>query len=78
MKKILFALLFFTSLLKAQQKELGLPVQVEPKDRIAFTMYTVHENTVKLLAQFNPIKNYDPMHAYLQIKENGEWVQKDT
>ncbi len=78
MKKILFALLFFTSLLKAQQKELGLPVQVEPKDRIAFTMYTVHENTVKLLAQFNPIKNYDPMHAYLQIKENGEWVQKDS
>ncbi len=78
MKNLIFALLLLSTTAYAQQKELGLPEQVAPKDRIAFAMYTVHDNTVKMLAQFYPIKNYDPTYAFLQIKENGEWVQKDS
>ncbi|WP_276166153.1 alkaline phosphatase D family protein [Zobellia alginiliquefaciens] len=44
-----------------------------PKDKICFALYTVHENTLKLTAQFYPIKDYEPFSAELQIKENNEW-----
>ncbi|WP_010521582.1 metallophosphoesterase family protein [Aquimarina agarivorans] len=53
-----------------------LPDSIPPKDRICFALYTVHENTLKLTAQFYPIKNYEPFTASLQIKENGKWVDK--
>lgn len=42
-------------------------------NRICFALYTVHENTLKLTAQFYPIRNYEPFSAILQISENGEW-----
>lgn len=57
---------------------LSLPKNIKPEDRICFAMYTVHENTVKLNAQFYPIKNYEPFEAYLEIQENEKWVTKDT
>ncbi|MGC6430612.1 MAG: alkaline phosphatase D family protein [Jejuia sp.] len=48
------------------------------KNGVCFALYTVHENTLKLTAQFYPIKNYDPFEATLQIQENNEWktIQK--
>ncbi|WP_040396338.1 metallophosphoesterase family protein [Aquimarina agarilytica] len=55
-----------------------LPDSIPPKDRICFALYTVHENTLKLTAQFYPIKNYEPFEASLQLKENGKWVDKAT
>ncbi|MFD1315178.1 hypothetical protein [Namhaeicola litoreus] len=53
-----------------------LPENIQPQDRIAFAMYTVHENTLKLTAQFHPIKNFTPFEASLEIEENGQWVEK--
>ncbi|WP_166382786.1 metallophosphoesterase family protein [Polaribacter sp. 11A2H] len=66
--------LFVTSFIKGQI--LSLPKNLQPEDRIAFAMYTVHENTVKMTAQFYPIINYEPFEATLEIEENGKWVEK--
>ena len=73
--KVAFFLLLFTfNAIKSQN--LSLPKHITPEDRIAFAMYTVHENIVKLTAQFYPIKNYEPFEATLEINENGKWIQK--
>ena len=74
-KYLLFTTVFLlTFSVKAQ--DLSLPKYVNPEDRIAFAMYTVHENIVKLNAQFYPIKNFEPFEATLEIKENGKWVKR--
>lgn len=78
MKHLVYILLFVSLLANGQAKQLGLPEHTTPENRIAFTMYTVSKNTVKMLAQFHPIKNYDPVVATLQVKEGDEWVDKDT
>jgi len=59
-------------------QHLSLPKNILPKDRIAFTLYTVHENTLKLTAQFYPIKNYEPFEARLEINKDGKWVVRDV
>ena len=72
---VLFNLFFFLMIgVKAQN--LALPRYVNPEDRIAFAMYTVHEKIVKLNAQFYPIKNFEPFRATLEIEENGKWVKR--
>ena len=59
---VLLSLLFLSSYSTAQNT---LVLDVNPEDRICFALYTVHENTLKLTAQFFPIKNYEPMNATL-------------
>lgn len=74
---IVIFILIFSFVLNAQNDELlRLPANIQPKDRICFAMYTVHENILKLTAQFNPIRNVEPFKASLEIKENGKWVKK--
>lgn len=77
-KKITIAVLLFVVNLSNAQDEsiIRLPSNIAPKDRIAFAMYTIHENTLKLTAQFHPLKNYTPFRATLEIEENGIWVEK--
>ncbi|MGB5434420.1 MAG: alkaline phosphatase D family protein [Maribacter sp.] len=53
-----------------------LPENIQAEDRIAFALYTVHENTLKLTAQFNPIKNVEPFLASLEIEVEGKWVEQ--
>jgi hypothetical protein len=72
---VLFNLLFFL-IIGVKAQNLALPRYVNPEDRIAFAMYTVHEKIVKLNAQFYPIKNFEPFRATLEIKENGKWVKR--
>ncbi len=50
------------------------PDQINAEDRICFALYTVHENTLKLTAQFYPIQGYEPFAAQLQVKSEGEWI----
>ena len=69
-------LLFVTFFLNAQ--DLSIPKNLKPEDRIAFAMYTVHEKTVKMTAQFYPITNYEPFESTLEIQENGKWVERAT
>jgi len=66
-----FVLLTFASISSIAQGVLYEPIPSE--DRIAFTLYTVHEQTLKLTAQFNPIKDYEPFEAYLQVKNGANW-----
>lgn len=74
---LLIIFLFYSNVSISQdQSIIRLPDNIKPKDRIAFAMYTVHENTLKLTAQFHPIKNFTPFSATLEIEENGEWVKK--
>jgi hypothetical protein len=46
---------------------------IKQKNKICFALYTVHENILKMTAQFYPVKNYDPFTAQLQIKEGNDW-----
>ena len=80
MRIILLAILLNCwQLTLAQQEDiLRLPDHVKPEDRIAFTLYTVHENTVKMTAQLYPIQNAEPFEAILQIQENNQWITKDS
>lgn len=48
--------------------------QKKPKRGVCFALYTVHEKTLKLTAQFYPIKNYDPFECVLEIKNDGKWT----
>ncbi|WP_075590057.1 alkaline phosphatase D family protein [Labilibacter marinus] len=74
LKLFFIAFCLLSSSVIAQQKDvLALPKKQDVKDRICFALYTVHENTLKLTAQFYPIKNYDPFTAELQIKKSGKW-----
>ena len=77
MKATFFITVFFFILsFNSIGQELSLPKNLKAEDRIAFAMYTVHEKTVKMTAQFYPIKNYEPFEATLEIQENGIWVEK--
>jgi hypothetical protein len=80
MKSKLNAILLFIFLPLCIQGQdfLELPKNIKPEDRIAFTLYTVHEKTLKLTAQFYPITNYEPFVATLEIQENGKWIQRAT
>ncbi|KAA5823758.1 hypothetical protein FPF71_13780 [Algibacter amylolyticus] len=72
-KNILFYICFFLalSLVKAQKStEIS---NVKKNNAICFALYTVHEQTLKLTAQFYPVKDYNPFTALLQIKNNNKW-----
>ncbi|WP_299624983.1 alkaline phosphatase D family protein [uncultured Tenacibaculum sp.] len=69
---ILFLICLIFSV-KAQENLLKLPDYIAPKDRIAFALYTIHENTLKLTAQFYPIKNVEPFEASLEVFQNNKW-----
>lgn len=75
MKKLIAGLLCCLSTYVMAQKKnvLALPENQAVQDRICFALYTVHENILKLTAQFYPIQNYDPFTAVLQIKEDSVW-----
>jgi len=70
------ALCFLTA--RAQD---GFPSEyhdIAPKDRICFALYTVHANTLKLTAQFYPIRDFEPFEATLQIKDGDQWDTRAT
>ena len=47
--------------------------QKETKQGVCFALYTVHENTLKLTAQFYTIGDYQPFTTSLQIKNDSKW-----
>ncbi|MCP4846606.1 MAG: hypothetical protein GY899_01495 [Verrucomicrobiaceae bacterium] len=40
---------------------------------ICFALYTVHHGTLKLTAQFYPLKEGEPRKAHLEVKRDGNW-----
>ncbi|MEM6963257.1 MAG: hypothetical protein AAF573_00740 [Bacteroidota bacterium] len=78
MRNLLFAFILLISLKAQGQGDdlIRLPDNILPKDRICFALYTVHENILKLTAQFYPIVDFEPFEATLEIEENGKWVQR--
>lgn len=75
MKKLLVCIMFTAQFLTAQENYLAIPDSITAKDRICFALYTVHENTLKLTAQFYPIKNYEPFEAVLEVKDGETWKE---
>ena len=55
-------------------------MKVERKDAIAFGIYTVSNNTLKLSAQLYPLYPSETRDVRLEIKKGKEWteVQKQT
>lgn len=47
--------------------------KAQVKNGVCFALYTVHENTLKLTAQFYPVTNYNPFRASLEIKNGNDW-----
>lgn len=79
MKRLIFFFLLLSNIASAQEDDLlALPKDIQPEDRICFALYTVHENTLKLTAQFYPIRHSEPFVATLEIEENGKWIKKAT
>ncbi|WP_298369291.1 alkaline phosphatase D family protein [uncultured Lutibacter sp.] len=72
-KSILILLVLVINFSYGQKDVLDISEKKAAKNKICFALYTVHENTLKMTAQFYPIKNYDPFRATLQIKNNGNW-----
>ncbi|MDO6761258.1 alkaline phosphatase D family protein [Tamlana sp. 2_MG-2023] len=60
-------------LLLLVQNGYSQPKHKKVKNGVCFALYTVHANTLKLTAQFYPVKAYDPFEATLQIRENNIW-----
>ncbi len=50
-----------------------IDVKVERKDVIAFGIYTVHNNTLKLTAQLFPLYPNETREVRLEIKKDNEW-----
>ncbi|GIZ09631.1 alkaline phosphatase D family protein [Flavobacterium sp. UMI-01] len=75
MKKIIVFVFIILSYFSFAQKKNVLEItrNQTPSDRICFALYTVHNNIVKLTAQFYPIKDYEPFRAILQIKKGADW-----
>ncbi|MGY6647487.1 alkaline phosphatase D family protein [Wenyingzhuangia sp. IMCC45574] len=69
---LVIGILFFICGSVFAQSPIAISNKLE-KNKICFALYTVHENTLKLTAQFYPVKNYDPFTAELQINNKGKW-----
>lgn len=77
-RKTLVVLLLLGGVAKAQTPNQPPITNPLGKNRICFTLYTVHEKTLKLTAQFYPLQGVDPFEASLQVERGGEWVTVDT
>ncbi|WP_242083465.1 alkaline phosphatase D family protein [Aestuariivivens sediminis] len=52
-----------------------IDVKVKREDVIAFGIYTVHQNTLKLTAQLFPLYPYETRTVRLEIYRNGRWQE---
>ena len=57
-----------------------IDVKVKREDVIAFGIYTVHNNTLKMTAQLFPLYPDETREVRLEVKRKGEWqiIQKAT
>lgn len=78
LKTLLLLILLMAQPIASQENLLAVQDTISPQNRICFALYTVHENILKLTAQFYPIKNYEPFEASLEIEEQGTWKQIAT
>lgn len=46
---------------------------VEDKDKICFAMYTVQDNTLKMMVQLYPLADHHSRIVYLEIQKNNKW-----
>ncbi|WP_405295637.1 hypothetical protein [Algibacter sp. Ld11] len=72
-KNILYCVCLFMVFAIAQGQNSGENSKANKKNQICFALYTVHKQTLKLTAQFYPIKDYNPFIAELQIKIDEKW-----
>lgn len=56
------------------QDILAIP-DVPDNKKICFALYTVHEKTLKLTAQFYPLTDQEIFKATLEIKQDTSWVK---
>lgn len=56
------------------QDILAIP-EIADNEKICFALYTVHEKTLKLTAQFYPLRESDAVKASLEIKKDTSWIK---
>lgn len=54
---------------------LRIPDTISAEGRICFALYTVHEQSLKMTAQFYPIRDFEPFEASLSLFIGEEWVK---
>ncbi len=69
---LLLPLCLFSGLARSAPKDVAIP-EVSESARIAFALYTVHDNVLKMTVQFYPLKNGETRSTVLQIQEDGQW-----
>ncbi len=77
MKKLIclvLNLLLLTDCAIKSQDILAIPETAED-EKICFALYTVHENILKLTAQFYPFNDNENFRAALEIKEDISWIK---
>jgi phosphodiesterase/alkaline phosphatase D-like protein len=58
----------------AKQGMFPLEIPKVSKDKvIAFALYTVHNNVLKLTAQLHPLEEGDPRMVRLEVRQDGQW-----
>lgn len=53
---------------------LALP-EVGPEDVFGFTLYTLHDDTLKMTAQFYPLPEDASRTCKLEVRDDGKWVE---
>jgi len=59
---------------RARYVQQGIP-EVSEAEQICFALYTVNNNVLKLSAQLYPLKDSQTRQVYLQIMQNGRWIE---
>ena len=75
--RILVSLAFLMAALPlaaAPRKGVQIP-EVSKGERICFALYTVHEGTMKMTAQFYPLQDGESRTAILNVKKDGKWTK---
>lgn len=70
---LILSIICFSAAQAQNRQGSSLPKNSPSQDRICFALYTVHENILKLTAQFYPIKASQPYSAVLQLRRDKDW-----
>jgi phosphodiesterase/alkaline phosphatase D-like protein len=73
--KVLAFLLLILGLEQVKSQDILAIPEVAKDKKICFALYTVHENTLKLTAQFYPLRGGDQVKASLEIMQDSTWVK---
>lgn len=70
---VIFAFIFILSACAARDSNIAQTPDISGEKKICFALYTVHNNIMKMSAQFYPIPEDQSTTARLEIQKKGKW-----